>query len=139
MDSIQRKNIVYIEDRLEDIQLFKRIIKKEFSDSNFISFDDSEKVRHLIENNEFEKIRPDLIFIDLKMPKISGLELLGDLNKQEFRRIPKIMFSSSTINSDIEHAYNLGANSYVEKPKSFQSLKYTVVSAVKYWVEINLS
>ncbi len=138
--SPEAKSIIHIEDRPEDIQLVKRVVDKELKEVHLVSLDDSEMVMNEIEDGSFLLRRPDLIIIDIKMPKISGLELLNALNAHpEYNRVPKIIFSSSTHPTDLENAYNLKVNSYVEKPKDYAGLKETLLGLVKYWIHLNLT
>jgi two-component system response regulator len=133
------RNIVHIEDRQEDIQLVKRIVNREYSNIDITSLDDSEIVSKEIENGEFLKRRPDLLLIDINMPKISGLELLEKLDHNAiYKRIPKVIFSSSTHPTDLENAYYHNANSYIEKPKNYAEMKKSLLTAVDYWLNINL-
>ncbi|WP_053970967.1 response regulator [Mangrovimonas sp. ST2L15] len=137
---MQKKTIVYIEDRLEDIMLLERIVRKEFNDIHLISLNDSEQVLEFINNGEFAKLSASLVLLDIKMPKVNGFELLEAL--QEFihyENIPKIIFSSSTHLSDINKAYQLKCNSYVEKPKTYLEFKNTLNSTLSYWLNINLN
>ncbi len=77
---------------------------------------------------------PEVLILDLKMPRVDGLELLSWLKKHpEFRVIPTIIMTSSRQDPDIEKAYNLGANSYMIKPSSFQELARMVKLIHEYW------
>jgi CheY-like chemotaxis protein len=77
---------------------------------------------------------PDVLFVDLKMPRMSGLELLGWLRDHpEFRVIPTIIMSSSRQNEDVRRAYHLGANTYFVKPTSFEELANLIKAVHDYW------
>jgi CheY-like chemotaxis protein len=77
---------------------------------------------------------PEVLLLDLKMPRVDGLELLSWLKKHpEFRVIPTIIMTSSRQDLDIEKAYNLGANTYMIKPSSFQELAKMVKLIHEYW------
>ena len=133
------RNIIHIEDRQEDIQLVQRILTKEHENIEVTSLDDSEKVMNEIDNGEFIKRRPDLLLIDINMPKISGLELLEKLDRTTvYKRVPKVIFSSSTHPTDLEKAYNQNVNSYIEKPKSYAEMKSSLLATVDYWLNYNL-
>lgn len=134
------KTLIHIEDREEDILLVKRVLEKQFANVDVVSIADSEKVMHEIKNGSFLKRRPFMLLIDINMPKISGIELLEELeSRKEYNRVPRIILSSSTHPTDLENAYRFHANSYVEKPKSFSNLKETLVTTVNYWLNLNLS
>lgn len=137
---MQKKTVIYIEDRKEDILLFKRIVEQEFNNINLIIFEDSEKVLESIENKNFNKLSANIVFIDINMPKVSGLELLKVFNDNKiYKKTPKIIFSSSKERSDINNAYELNSNSYIEKPKNFIEFKKTLKETLNYWLNINLN
>ena len=80
--------------------------------------------------------RPDLILLDLNMPRRDGREALQLLkNNAEFRRIPVVVFTTSRSHDDISSAYDAGANSYMTKPMSFEGLVDTMRNLGKYWAE----
>ena len=77
---------------------------------------------------------PEVLIVDLKMPRMSGLELLQWIrDHSNYKVIPTIIMSSSRQDSDIEKAYELGANTYMIKPSSFDELARTVKLAHEYW------
>ncbi|GCL38320.1 response regulator receiver protein [Sphaerospermopsis reniformis] len=81
--------------------------------------------------------RPGLIFLDLNMPKKHGLEVLKELkNHPQHRIIPVIVMTSSNTEEDIYNTYNLGANSFIQKPGNFTSLVEVMKTIGKYWFEI---
>jgi two-component system response regulator len=82
--------------------------------------------------------RPRLIFLDLKLPKVDGLEVLRQI-KQDPRTasIPVVMLTSSRIEQDVAAAYRLGVNSYVQKPVEFAEFRDTVLRLGEYWFTIN--
>ena len=77
---------------------------------------------------------PEIMILDLKMPRMSGLELLAWIREHpQFRVIPTIIMTSSQQDADIEKAYSLGANTYMIKPSSFEELARMVSLAREYW------
>jgi CheY-like chemotaxis protein len=77
---------------------------------------------------------PEVLILDLKMPRMNGLELLTWIREHpEFRVIPTIIMTSSRQDPDIEKAYSLGANTYMLKPSSFEELARLVKLAHDYW------
>jgi len=79
-----------------------------------------------------------LIFLDLKLPKVHGLEILKQLKSNEkTRKIPVVIVTSSREDPDIEAAYDLGANSYVVKPVNYTEFVETVNHLGLYWLVIN--
>ncbi|HXS68123.1 MAG TPA: response regulator [Candidatus Polarisedimenticolia bacterium] len=77
---------------------------------------------------------PEVLILDLKMPRMGGLELLSWIREHpEYRVIPTLVMSSSRQDLDVEKAYNLGANTYMIKPSSFEELAQIVKLAHEYW------
>jgi CheY-like chemotaxis protein len=77
---------------------------------------------------------PEVLIVDLKMPRMTGLELLAWLRDHpEYRVIPTIILTSSRLDADIEKAYNLGANTYMLKPASLDDLAKMVKAVHNYW------
>jgi CheY-like chemotaxis protein len=77
---------------------------------------------------------PEVLILDLKMPRMGGLELLAWIREHpDYRVIPTIIMTSSRQDPDIEKAYNLGANTYMIKPSSFEELAKMVKLAHDYW------
>jgi len=81
---------------------------------------------------------PNLVLLDLKMPRLNGFDVLGWLRKQTgLKRLPVIIFSSSAESVDINRAYDLGANSYLVKPHEIEALSGLVNCLKTYWLEAN--
>ena len=81
--------------------------------------------------------RPDLIVLDLKMPKVSGLELLARIQADErLRSIPTVVLTSSDRREDVQASYAEGANSYVTKANSLTGLREGVHELAKYWIGV---
>lgn len=81
---------------------------------------------------------PKLILLDLKLPKINGLEVLKEIRQHpKTKRIPVIMLTSSREEKDVEKAYQLGANSYIVKPVEFDIFIDTMQAIGQYWMSIN--
>ena len=81
---------------------------------------------------------PALILLDLKLPRMSGLEVLAWLRQQRgLRRLPVVMLTSSRERVDINRAYDLGANSYLVKPVAFDALLDMVKTVDRYWMDLN--
>lgn len=77
---------------------------------------------------------PDLLVLDLKMPRKTGLEVLHWIKEHpQYRVIPTIIMSSSNLDEDVRHAYDLGANTYFVKPSDFDTLVAVVKGVHQYW------
>jgi CheY-like chemotaxis protein len=80
---------------------------------------------------------PGFILLDLNMPKKDGREVLRDLKQHPvFKRIPVVVFTTTKNDSEIKRCYELGANSYVVKPTSFESLLSVVENIRNYWFQV---
>ena len=85
-------------------------------------------------------VQPRLVFLDLKMPKVNGIEVLKAIKSNDTtRRIPVVVMTSSQEESDVAKTYDLGVNSYVVKPVDFNSLADVTRQAGYYWLAINRS
>jgi CheY-like chemotaxis protein len=83
---------------------------------------------------------PKVIFLDLKMPKVNGNEVLAKLKQDErTRKIPVVMFTSSQEPRDIKECFDLGANSYLVKPVDYDDFSKVVKSMGQYWTLHNIT
>jgi len=81
---------------------------------------------------------PRLILLDLKLPKVNGLEVLEQIRSDErTRSLPVVVFTSSLEESDIKSSYELGANAYVRKPIDFREYKEVIVDVGAFWIRWN--
>jgi len=81
--------------------------------------------------------RPDLILLDLKMPRKDGLETIRELKADpRFRAIPVVALTTSMAHDDVSRSYHLGVNSYVTKPVTFRALVHVMNMLSKYWFEL---
>ena len=83
-------------------------------------------------------VTPKIILLDLKMPKVNGLEVLSQLKANDAtKHFPIIILSSSDLESDIHQCYELGANSYIVKPVDFLEFTKTIKQLSSYWLTLN--
>jgi CheY-like chemotaxis protein len=81
--------------------------------------------------------RPDLILLDLKMPRKDGREALAELKAdRRLRSIPIVVLTTSTARDDISFCYRMGVNSYLTKPSTFRGLVDLIATVCKYWFEL---
>ena len=137
--------ILLIEDNMNDAELTIRALKKNNIANNIIHLEDGAiALDFLFGKGEYHgrntNNQPKVILLDLKMPKVSGLEVLEQIKTDSnMRGIPVVMLTSSKEHPDIEKAYLLGANSYIVKPVDFESFRKTVNELGIYWLMFNQS
>ncbi len=140
---IQR--ILVVEDNLDEARLILRCLSETCLGraEAYLVRDGVEAIEYVFEENQAAReVRemPSLILLDLKLPRVSGLEVLERLKGHPVtRRIPVIVMSSSLAIEDVNRSLDAGANSYVCKPVEFESLRAFVSSAVEYWTNWNVS
>jgi CheY-like chemotaxis protein len=110
------------------------------NDVHFVE-DGEELMDYLNRRGDYQKMAgaplPGLILLDLNMPRKDGREALKEIKENpDFRRIPIVVLTTSKADEDILRTYDLGVNSYVTKPVTFESLVETIKVLGKYWFEI---
>ena len=138
MNGIEPRLIVMADDNAEDLYLAEEALKTIGDDTAFRAFESGEALLDYLESAvDAEKpAYPDLVMLDVNMPRVNGPETLAAMRKLEHcRDIPVVMFSSSAAESDVRAAYRSGASSYVRKPESFDGLCRTLETLRRYWFE----
>lgn len=137
--------ILLIEDNMNDAELTIRALKKSNLANNLVHLEDGQEALDFIfagGNYSDRKIenKPKVILLDLKMPKINGIQVLQKLKSDEHTKsIPVIVLTSSNEDPDIKECYRLGVNSYVVKPVQFEKFLDAVSQLGLYWMLINQS
>jgi len=129
-------DLVLVEDNIHDARIFQRIVKKEqLTDSMIWLKDGEDAVNELVRDRKWI---PKLIILDIKLPKVSGLEILEQLRTQETTKtLPVIILSSSNQQIDIQKAYDLGVNGFVTKPDNYAELKELLKFIAQFWLRFN--
>ncbi|MCB1309747.1 MAG: response regulator, partial [Leptospiraceae bacterium] len=142
---IQNKTveILLVEDNDDDLDLTMRALRKA-NVSNHIEAvrDGQEALDFLFGEGDYAHRnianQPRVVLLDLKLPKIDGLEVLRILKQNELTRtIPVVILTSSREDRDISTAYDLGVNSYIVKPVNFESFSTAVAELGLYWLLLN--
>lgn len=139
----QHVEILLVEDNPNDVELELRAFKKHnMLNKIFVAKDGAEALDYLFGTGPFvgraDFIRPKLILLDLKLPKISGLEVLRTIKSNELTRaIPVVVLTSSSEERDLLESYKLGVNSYITKPVEFERFIQVTSELGLYWVLLN--
>jgi len=136
--SPQMPPIMLVEDNPMDLDLTLRAFSKKRFGNNILVARDGEEALAFLARWEGGDPVPAVILLDINMPKVSGLEVLRQLKAHErFRRIPVVMLTSSREDRDLKTAYDLGVNSYIEKPVSFSKFMEVADHIELYWCVLN--
>lgn len=128
------RQILMADDDADDRFLLKAAFEDNDVPNPLLFFEDGERLLHYLSDLPSEG-QPVLIFLDLNMPKLDGREVLHTLRANKFwNSIPIIIFSTSNAPDDIRSAYQLGANSYIVKPSSYEGLKEIILNVQKFWL-----
>lgn len=140
---MNRELILLIEDDADEIHLMKRALSKAgLVNPLHVITHGSEVIPYCEGKGEYaDRSRfplPGLIFLDLKLPGISGLYLLAWIKgNPDFRHIPVVLFTSSDDPEDLRRAYQFGANSYLIKPMDFEEFVEMIKVTGTYWISLN--
>lgn len=136
--SVSTPPILLVEDNPMDLDLTLRAFhKKRFSNKIEIARDGEEALAFFPRWEAGEPL-PAVILLDINMPKVNGLEVLKQLKEHPiFRRIPVVVLTSSREDRDLKTAYDLGVNSYIEKPVSFTKFIEVAEHIELYWCVFN--
>lgn len=135
-------NILLVEDSPQDVELILRALRKQnLAEFVQVARDGAEALEMLFAPAPEGSVLPEklkVIFLDLKLPKVSGLEVLEKIKAEaRTQSIPVVVLTSSAQESDVQECYHLGANSYVVKPMEFEEFTQVVAQLGTYWVQLN--
>jgi CheY-like chemotaxis protein len=137
------KVILLVEDNPDDVELTLRALKKsKIMNEVVVSQDGIEALDYLFATGKHAgrdaKILPQVVLLDLKMPKMDGLEVLQRIRKDERTKLlPVVVLTTSSEDRDRVESYKLGANSYVRKPVDFNQFAEAVNQLGLYWLVLN--
>ncbi len=124
-------DILFIEDDIIEVMKLKRTIKPLYLNHKIIEVTNGEDALNLL--STIDKL-PDIILMDLNMPKISGIEFLSLLRANKlFNQIPTIVLTTSGNTSDILKCYNLGISGYLTKPLKYEEYVIKINNIISYW------
>jgi two-component system, response regulator len=143
MDSTQALDILLVEDNPQDAELTVRALRRHnLANRLHIVEDGAAALDFLLQRGKEAsgdiRLPPKVVLLDLKLPKVSGLEVLRELkNNDATRAVPVVVVTSSREDPDVKAAYALGANSYVVKPIDFDAFAEAMSRLGLYWLLVN--
>jgi two-component system response regulator len=136
--------VLLVEDSMDDAELTIRELKRHNMANNLFHVIDGEQALDFIYSRGQFSHRidvqqpPKLILLDIKMPKLNGIEVLKNLKENErTKTIPTVILTSSMEDPDIKKCYQLGANSYIVKPVNFERFAEAIKNLGFYWLLLN--
>ena len=141
--SFDKADIILVEDNSDDAELVIRALRKSGITNSLVHLKDGEQALNFLfcegpYQDHHLPPSPKLILLDIKMPKVDGLEVLRRVKADtRLRLIPVVLLTSSKEDRDINESYQLGVNSYVVKPVEFDKLIKIVQALGLYWLLLN--
>lgn len=141
-EDMKRKTVLLVEDNADDEALALRALGQiDQTVAVTVARDGEEALEYLFATGVREgesPLAPDVVLLDIKLPKLSGLEVLRVLRSHEATRLqPVVVLTSSDEKNDIAEGYRLGVNSYVRKPVDFSHYQSVVMQLARYWLSVN--
>jgi CheY-like chemotaxis protein len=131
--------ILHVEDNPDDVMLMNLAFNRAGIAARLHVVNDGDEAIAALEEGTLNGGAPVCVLLDVKLPRVSGLEVLAWIrNQPRLRRLPVILLTSSSQTADINRAYDLGANSFLVKPPDLDSLTQLVKTVAHYWVQTNV-
>lgn len=138
--STSDRPILLIEDNPMDVDLTRRAFARGKAINPVTVARDGEEALACLENWKINEPTPVVILLDLKLPKVDGLEVLRYLKTNpRFQTIPVVILTTSSEESDVQVAYQEGANSYIVKPVDFDKFIQVINNIHSYWCALNVT
>ena len=142
MNAMEQIEILLVEDNPEDAEMTMRALRKR-NLANRLHWvkDGEEALDYLFGTGQYAGRTPSqppkLVLLDIKMPKVDGIEVLRRIKASELKLLPVVVMTSSNEERDVVESYRLGVNSYIVKPVQFDAFMDTVANIGLYWVLTN--
>jgi two-component system response regulator len=137
MERFRPVQILLVEDNPDDVSITTRAFERSGVVSRLTVARDGQEVIDLLCGGDGCPARPDLVLLDINLPKVNGLDVLAKVRATgAVATVPIVMLTASGRLEDIERAYGLGANSYIQKPVVFEGLARTLDVIRQYWFEV---
>jgi CheY-like chemotaxis protein len=131
--------ILHVEDNPDDVMLMNLAFSRAGVPAKLQVVNDGDEAIAALQNGAISSGGPVCVLLDVKLPGVSGLDVLAWIRSQpNLKRLPVILLTSSSQTSDINRAYDLGANSFLVKPPDLDSLTQLVKTVAHYWVQTNV-
>ncbi len=143
--NINDVEILLTEDNPNDVELTLRALQKHnLANKVYVVKDGAEALDFIFATGQYSSrninLPPKVIFLDLKLPKVSGIEVLRKIKSDDkTKTVPVVVVTSSQESQDIQECYKLGVNSYIQKPIEFDNFVKAISDAGLYWLVINKS
>lgn len=134
MSDVEKKLVLHVEDNAAHAELVRRQLVRLRPDVDLVQFADGETAMNYL----WQGGRPTLTLLDLRLPKIDGLEVLRKIKDDpETCQLPVVILSTSGAAPDMCSAYRNGANSYLVKPSDFLQFQEMIFSLCRFWLDFN--
>jgi CheY-like chemotaxis protein len=137
---LTERPILLVDDNPDDIMIAKRAIKEcDIRNKVYVTHDGDEAIQFLRKEGNYKDVPTlGLVILDLNMPKVDGFEVLETIKGDDrLKSIPIIVLTSSSRPEDIERAYQLGCNSFIVKPLSFEDFIEAMMEIKRYWLSLS--
>jgi two-component system response regulator len=132
--------LLLVEDNPDDVEIAIRALRKSCDICDIRVVRDGEEALRLLlgdGDQDLDTLRPDLILLDLNLPKVSGFDVLERIKKSDgLSAIPAVVLTVSEREEDVARAYRLGANTYITKPADFAKFTCAIDTLWEYWMVI---
>jgi CheY-like chemotaxis protein len=139
----ESKLILLIEDNIDDERLTLRALRRNnIMNEVVVACDGQEAIDYLFGTGSFAgrdlSVMPAVVILDLKLPRLSGLEVLKRIrNTDHTKRLPVVVLTSSDDESQVDESYRLGANSFIQKPTDPSDFSEMILQVAMYWLLLN--
>ena len=142
MTMVKQKKILLVEDNDKDIELIQLVLTEcKLAETVFVIQDGGQVMDYLLCKGKYINHKnglPSLIILDVKMPKVDGLEVVQLIKRDaKLKYIPIVIFSTSAQTREISRCYELGANAYVVKPVDFNEFYNSIKNIGEFWLKVN--
>ena len=136
-DTVRSVDILLIEDNPGDIRMTQEVLRRSIAGCSLTTIEDPEHALARLRGESLPKMKPHVIFLDLNLPKIAGLDALEKIRQTpglEF--VPIVVLSASENPEEIRKAYQRGANCFIRKPAGLDDFMHAVTRCCEFWCNI---